>query len=210
LALLASAMLLVACDTEEPDDGPSTPPVTPQNIQTQPANEATDGGGGAASDGGRLLPDASVVTERMRTALRSREPEVLEIDQLLSRGEVRELTQYTGSLREIPLEGQPPSESYNAVRFAADTSYGLGIQMWQLETSDDASRHFQRLRDTYVATEAQRIMAHNGFSSTFGGIRQIVFMSRGEHAVVAVSCDETLCPRDGVLTRVAERIGSRL
>ena len=135
---------------------------------------------------------------------------MLDISQVLTRGELREVTHFTGSLQETPLEGQAPTRTYNAIRFAGDGHLGVGLQVWEYSSSAATTRQFERLRDTYVEPRGTRSVGDGGFRSDYPGIRQIVFMSRSRNLVVAIACDETVCPTDREITGLAEKAEDNL
>ncbi len=141
---------------------------------------------------------------------RSARASILEIAELLSRADVREVTGYTGPLEESVLEGQEASANYNSVRFATEQTLGVGLQVWDLASSAATNRQFLRFRDTYIEVRATRTVGDSGFRADFGGVRQLVFMSRRRSTIVALACDETVCPTDAEIEAIAERVESRL
>lgn len=134
----------------------------------------------------------------------------LDISFILNRGEVREATRFTGTLQETILEGQKPSRSYNSIRFAGDGHLGVGLQVWEFSSSAATTRHFERLRDTYVEPRGTRSVGDGGFRSDYPGVRQIVFMSRSRNVVVAIACDETVCLADTEIIGLAEKAEDNL
>ena len=137
-------------------------------------------------------------------------PRDLDISNVLTRGEVREATRFTGTLQETTLEGQKPSRTYNSIRFAGDGHLGVGLQVWEFSSSAATTRHFERLRDTYVEPRGTRTVGDGGFRSDYTDIRQIVFMSRSRNLVIAIACDETVCPTDQEIIGLAEKAEDNL
>ena len=200
-----------------PEPTQQTPTVSEGVLVTDDASE-----GGAET---AVSPDAAPAEEEdqgMPMASQRREESVtrslprsarsarLDITDLLTRGDVRDVTHYTGTLSEAPLEGIAISSNYNAVRFSTEDSLGVGLQVWELASSAATNRQFLRFRDTYVGVRATRSAGDGGFRADFGGIRQLVFMSRRRSTIVGISCDEVVCPTDREIEALAERVESRL
>lgn len=217
LAAACAGGWLGGCDRDsgpEPMQPVSEPePPAPQQTPPQPnptpsgAADAGDASGGTPSarptppaDG----PDLSSIIAA-RSAQRSLRP--LDIEHFLSRGDVRELTNFAGALTEVPLEGQTPDAEYNGFRFAGDNHLGVTVQAWDMSSSAAANRLFERLRQTYLASEESRTdVGDESFRSTHAGVRQFVFLNRRRSMVVAVACDVQVCPADGELNALAGRV----
>jgi hypothetical protein len=185
---------------------PATPQETPPQNPTPTPTGAADAGDASTgaptarptppSDG----PDLSSIIAA-RSAQRSLRP--LDIEHFLSRGDVRELTNFAGALTEVPLEGQTADAEYNGFRFAGDNHLGVTVQAWDMSSSAAANRLYERLRQTYLASEASRAdVGDESFRSTHAGVRQFVFLNRRRSMVVAVQ----VCPGDGELTALASRV----
>ncbi|MBN1946783.1 MAG: hypothetical protein JW797_14005 [Bradymonadales bacterium] len=159
-----------------------------------------------------LSEDAQRVAALLAESIASsRQPQILAIDNLLNRSDLREITGFTGVLNVQPLEGQQPDEGYNAQRISPPDQFGAGLQVWELRGAAETSRHYNRLRETYVgAEEKSGNIGDRFFRADFAGIRQLVFMSRRHNRVIALSCDDTLCTQDQAIERLAELVASRL
>lgn len=194
--------------------GAAAPDMTDASLDTAsgPSRSTAPPTGAVAQDDGHDLLETeprSVSAELVERLIEERR-QPLRIDHLLSRGEVRQVTGYTSRLDEAPLEGQPASEEYNGMRLAAADSYGFGLQVWRYADPDRADSQYDRMRETYVVTGTTRVAGDNAFRAAFGGIRELVFTSRQRNTVVALSCDETVCPDESVLQELAQRVRQRL
>jgi hypothetical protein len=217
LAVLAIAALCAACDSQTPSAGhtatsPTPAAAAPAPTEAAPAEAAPlvplpDAGSDA---GASLLHDSGSLETIAERLARERYQQNLDIDHLLSRGEVREVTGYTGTLSHTELEGQEPSQTYNAFRLAGDQTYGFGLQVWKLRDGAQATSFFNRMHETYVVTANDNLGDTPAFEAELGGIRQLVFVAAQTGNVVALSCDETVCPDDETLAHLAERVLSRL
>lgn len=215
LLILIAILLPTGCNRGESDTPTETlaPPVQTTDEVAPPVAQNDVGQGTTVATPG---PDSSTAAPDFAGPTSNRPPtrfgtqRVLQIDHLLTRGEVREVTHFAGALQELELEGQAPSPTYNSVRFAGEGHLGVGLQVWEFSSSAATTRHFERLRDTYVDPRGTRTVGDGGFRSDFPGIRQIVFMSRSRNVVIAIACDDTICEHDGEIAGLAEKIEDRL
>ena len=207
---LLTILALAACKGEEPASVISAPT---NNEPIQGVSEPDPGPIAAATgeDAGQNDAIQTVAQPRIATSpTRRRAPTPPDIDHLLSRVEIRELTQFTGSLQRSELEGQEPSEVYNAMRFAGENHLGVAVQLWSLNSSARTTQRFDRLRETFVEPVGARGIGDSAFRSDYPGMRQFVFVSRQHNVVVAIACDESVCTDEGHVTMLAERAESHL
>lgn len=219
LALALTLCLAPACRDEQPVE--SVPPQTPEGQGRTAGSEGgtdTSEGRDAASQLAQAPPSPSVApTPATGTTPSPRptpsqffNPRVLAIDHYLTRPEVRELTGFIGALTETDLQGQEPSNNYNAMRFGGEDHLGVALQVWDLASAAATTRQFQRMRDTYVDARGTRAVGDGAFRSNYPGIRQLVFMSRSRNTIVALACDDTVCGDDDALVELAQRVEGRL
>ena len=203
-------LTLAACKGEEPANVISTP-TTNDPVEGVSQNEPAPTVATTGQDAGRNDAIQTIAQPRIATSpTRRRAPAPPEVEHLLSRVEIRELTQFTGSLQRTELEGQEPSEIYNAMRFAGEDHLGVAVQLWSLNSSARTTQQFDRLRDTFVEPVGARDIGDSAFRSDYPGMRQFVFVSRQHNVVVAVACDESVCTDEGHVTMLAQRAESHL
>ncbi|MCA9562975.1 MAG: hypothetical protein KC561_05775 [Myxococcales bacterium] len=212
--------VLTGCSSEEnptPEvDSPvqsQTPNTNEPNRQGEPQQNrrpvATDGSGAGPSVLGTPTPLSDQEARAIINALR--EPDVLEIDHLLNRGDVRELTHFGDVLNAGPLEGLEFDESYNALRLGGTDHLGVTLQVWRYPNSRRATERFQRLRETYpISSDSIVVVGDFSFTAEFADIRQLVFLEERLNHVVALACDTEVCPSMDEVVALADRVSRRL
>ena len=138
-------------------------------------------------------------------------PPPLIVSDLLTRSDIREVTQYAGELQETTLDGIEPSPQYNAIRLSAgEAGYGAALQVWQFDEMRQATNHFRRLRETYFDQNVDGTpVANEACQASFFGLEHYAFLHRASKSVAVVSCDAEVCT--GRQTRtLASRASTRL
>ena len=109
----------------------------------------------------------------------SRRRPPLIVSDLLTRSDIREVTQYAGELQETTLDGIEPSPQYNAIRLSAgEAGYGAALQVWQFDEMRQATNHFRRLRRTYFDQNVDGTpVANEAFQASFFGLEHYAFPS---------------------------------
>lgn len=137
-------------------------------------------------------------------------PEPLVVNELLTRADVRELTKYEEVLTESPLEGVPPSPTYNAVRIGNDAVFGVSLQVWRPAEARQAGARFLRLKETYIAaTPDAEPVGDEGFFGEFGETVHYGFHHKASRSVAIVTCATKLCDAAKVKA-LADRVATRL
>lgn len=138
-------------------------------------------------------------------------PPPLIVSDLLTRSDIREVTQYAGELQETTLDGIEPSPQYNAIRLSAgEERYGAALQVWQFDETRQATNHFRRLRDTYFDQSVDGTpVANEAFQASFFGLEHYAFLHRASKSVAVVSCDKEVCTARQTRT-LASRASTRL
>ena len=137
-------------------------------------------------------------------------PDPLRVSDLLTRADVRELTNFQGELLETSLAGIAPSPNYNTIRLRADGGYGFSLQVWQTDEIRQVSAHFRRLRETYFDSELDSSgVGNEAFTADFQGLRHYAFLHRQSKSAAVITCDRTLCDETQVRA-LAQRVGNRL
>ncbi len=137
-------------------------------------------------------------------------PDPLLVSDLLTRADVRELTNFQGELLETSLEGISPDADYNAIRLQADGNYGFALQVWQHNEVRTLTAQFRRLSETYFDSDVDSAgVGNEAFSADFQGILHYAFLHRASKSIAIVSCQRGLC--DPTQTRaLAQRVANRL
>ncbi|MFT6395552.1 MAG: hypothetical protein ACJAYU_000294 [Bradymonadia bacterium] len=137
-------------------------------------------------------------------------PDPLLVSDLLTRADVRELTNFQGELLETSLAGIAPAPGYNTIRLRADGGYGFALQVWQTDELRQVAAHFRRLRETYFDSALDSSgVGNEAFTADFQGIRHYAFLHRQSKSAAVITCDRTLC--DAIQIRaMAQRVGNRL
>ena len=211
--LIVATVSFAACNGEEEPADVSPIPVVVDTPEVIPLGNqpGPDVGSAPTTNQTPLLPDELEFPYEPPPSLTNRfESNVLELDHLLTAGEVRQFARWTGQrLEEGAVEGQAPSETYNSVRFHPEGLYGLAIQVWELEDPNEAREFFNRLFATYPTSEEADGVGDTAFRSDFGGIQQLVFYVRRADTVIAVSCDDEFCADPEAITRIGTTLQDR-
>ena len=184
---------------EAPATGPAAEPSAPieaaPTIEVAPNRDRRPG-----VDGNRDL------AQRLGLA----PPDPLRVSDLLTRADVRELTNFQGELLETSLAGIAPGPDYNTIRLRADGGYGFSLQLWQTDEIRQVSAHFRRLRETYFDSQLDASgVGNEAFTADFQGLRHYAFLHRQSKSAAVVTCDRTLCDETQVRA-LAQRVGNRL
>lgn len=96
------------------------------------------------------------------------------------------------------IAGQPPSSTYNSIRYAPaehPDQFGLGLQIWHLDGTSPAER-LTKLRGQFlnVARADHKDAPRTSFISERAGIRTFVFSSKDDSHLFALSCGLETCP----------------
>ena len=137
-------------------------------------------------------------------------PPPLIVSDLLTRSDIREVTQYAGELQETTLDGIEPSPQYNAIRLSAgEAGYGAALQV-AVRRDAPGDEPFRRLRETYFDQNVDGTpVANEAFQASFFGLEHYAFLHRASKSVAVVSCDADVCT--GRQTRtLASRASTRL
>lgn len=232
---LLCALLVLASSCKDKDDtaaqssGGATQPVpsleaelSPGEPEPQAAEDSGDeeagADAGAAQGRGRESRDddsrpwlTSDELETLRTRLGLGQPTALQINEMLTPVDIRELTGYTGTLLDKPLPGQEPNANRNSMRIASDEGFGVGLQVWRVDEVRQLEPRFSRLRSTYIQQERpERIIGQQAFTGEFGGIRHYAFLHRASRQILVVTCSDEICDTPEKVSRLAGRINSRL
>ena len=193
---------------------------SPEETQTQEPTQGSDEDTAPTEDPGQNTPDPiqppvnrnvdSDQIHDIRVRLGLDPPPNLLVGDLLTRQDIREVTQYEGAVAETTFDGIEPSPNYNAVRIAAEGGFGFGLQLWSLDESRQVSPRYDRLQQTYFrSTEDESPVGDRAFIANFEGIRQYGFMHRASRSVGVVSCDANLCSAEQV-EQLAQNVLNRL
>jgi len=152
--------------------------------------------GGLAQPSDEIQDAFDFTSDPAPRAVRSRTG--LDIEKLISIGELREITGYSGVFVETLLQGQRPDDRYNAVRLATDDPKQLGfaIQVWKPGNDSAAQRRFQDLHAQSFGGEKVRDVATDAFAASHHGLQEFAFFDRGKRATVLLSCSAKICTRD--------------
>lgn len=213
LCLVAAVGLLYGCDNDA--EPPSQEDAGVDSTGSQTASESPSG----APDTGSS-PDASSGESVRPTATADRSGTLedqppLEIEGLLKRDDVSSIAD-AESFEQADLPGRRPSPNYNARRFrpGSGDAYGAGLQVWSLDSNDEASERLSELRSQYLNVsdppESAGSLAESGFVSTRSGIRNFVFTVASPPRVVAVSCSAPVCDSNEALAKLARRVAGRV
>lgn len=101
-------------------------------------------------------------------------------------------------LESSQIAGQPPSATYNSIRYAPTESpdqFGLGLQIWRLEKGSLTER-LTELRGQFLNVQKadHKDAPSTSFISERAQIRTFVFPSKDELHLFALSCDLKSCP----------------
>lgn len=222
LGVLFSALVLSACKRGSDGDAEADIDET-QVALAPPATEPDEEAPSAPPEEAQAPPPQRPVvpTPRDRTddvsenrALAARlglaPPDPLLVSDLLTRADVRELTNFEGELLETSLEGIPAGPAYNAIRLQADGGYGFALQVWQHDEIRTLAAQFTRLRETYFSSEVDASgVGNEAFSADFQGIVHYAFLHRASKSIAVVTCQRGIC--DPTQARnIAERVSRRL
>jgi hypothetical protein len=188
-------------------EGPAAAPAAPgldPSAQAPEAGQAIE----VSPNRGRR-PDVSAnrdLAQRLGLA----PPDPLRVSHLLTRADVRELTNFQGELLETSLAGITPSPNYSTIRLRADGGYGFSLQVWQTDEIRQVSAHFRRLRETYFDSALDSSgVGNEAFTADFQGLRHYAFLHRQSKSAAVITCDRTLCDETQVRA-LAQRVGNRL
>lgn len=132
-----------------------------------------------------------------------------EIDQLVSRGEIRQATRFLGEFQPSELETDPAGEC-DSFRVPLEDSYGFRLLLCRFPREDMATHAFEHYRRIYTAVQDEWVNDFSAFHADLEGIRQLVFAVPHDNIVVVLSCDETLCQQQESLLELAELVAERL
>jgi hypothetical protein len=119
-----------------------------------------------------------------------------------------------GELTRIP--GREPSPDYNSQRltFRGHDGFGLGVQVWAFDDTEEAESRFEDLRNQYLNADEAEVFpdqAEDAFSSVRGSLKTIVsFIGEPKPRIMAVTCDTSLCAESDLLEEIMEMVGERL
>ena len=137
-------------------------------------------------------------------------PEPLQVSELLTRADIREMTKYEEVLSEQVLDGVAPSPTYNALRIGSDTMFGASVQVWRPLEARQAGSRFVRLKETYIAATADTTpVADEAFFGEFGETVHYAFHHKASRSVAVITCAVKLCDAEKVKA-LADRVASRL
>lgn len=137
-------------------------------------------------------------------------PEPLMVSDLLTRADVRELTKFEEVLTESPLDGVPPSPTYNAIRIGSGDIFGVSLQVWRPAEARQAGARYLRLKETYIAaTPDAEPVGDEGFFGEFGETVHYAFHHKASRSVAVVTCATKLCDATKVKA-LADRVATRL
>lgn len=137
-------------------------------------------------------------------------PEPLQVAELLTRADIREMTKYEEVLSEQLLDGVAPSPTYNALRIGNETMFGASVQVWRPLEARQAGSRFVRLKETYIAATADTTpVADEAFFGEFGDTVHYAFHHKASRSVAVVTCATKLCDAEKVKA-LADRVASRL
>lgn len=137
-------------------------------------------------------------------------PDPLLVSDLLTRADVRELTNFQGELLETSLAGIAPAPGYNTIRLRADGGYGFALQVWQTDELRQVAAHFRRLRETYFDSALDSSgVGNEAFTADFQGLLHYAFLHRQSKSAAVITCDRTLCDATQIRA-LAQRVGNRL
>ena len=227
VATLLSLALCFGCKNR-PTTDPSEEPSAAEVVEAETSASETGGPGtedAAAPQAEATEPaqgeprEARPVRERRPEVEANRElaarlgispPDPLLVSDLLTRADVRELTNFSGELLETSLAGIEAGPQYNTIRLQADGGYGFALQVWQHDEVRQLSAQFRRLRETYFDSQLDNSgLANEAFTADFQGIRHVGLVHRPSRSIAVVTCDRNLC--DPIQIRaVAGRVTERL
>ena len=137
-------------------------------------------------------------------------PEPLQVSELLTRADIREMTKYEEVLSEQVLDGVAPSPTYNALRIGDEKIFGASVQVWRPLEARQAGSRFVRLKETYIAATADTTpVADEAFFGEFGETVHYAFHHKASRSVAVVTCATKLCDAEKVKA-LADRVASRL
>ena len=137
-------------------------------------------------------------------------PEPLQVSELLTRADIREMTKYEEVLSEQVLDGVAPSPTYNALRIGDEKIFGASVQVWRPLEARQAGSRFVRLKETYIAATADTTpVADEAFFGEFGDTVHYAFHHKASRSVAVVTCATKLCDAEKVKA-LADRVASRL
>ena len=137
-------------------------------------------------------------------------PEPLQVSELLTRADIREMTKYEDVLSEQVLDGVAPSPTYNALRIGDEKIFGASVQVWRPLEARQAGSRFVRLKETYIAATADTTpVADEAFFGEFGDTVHYAFHHKASRSVAVVTCATKLCDAEKVKA-LADRVASRL
>lgn len=114
------------------------------------------------------------------------------------------------------LPGIPPSSSYNSQRFVFEEfeGFGLAIQVWAFDDQESATARFSELQEQYLNSEESEIMPEgtaDAFAAVRGPLQTIVSVYvKPEPRIVALTCDENLCPERDYFENLWELISTQI
>ena len=137
-------------------------------------------------------------------------PEPLQVSELLTRADIREMTKYEEVLSEQVLDGVAPSPTYNALRIGDEKIFGASVQVWRPLEARQAGSRVVRLKETYIAATADTTpVADEAFFGEFGDTVHYAFHHKASRSVAVVTCATKLCDAEKVKA-LADRVASRL
>ncbi len=137
-------------------------------------------------------------------------PKHLSVASFLPPRLIRETTHYTGVLTRARLAGASPSAKYNYVRWYRSAragakrahlseDLGLVLQMWKLDSAQEATQLFSRRYEQSFGGKVIRLIEMQSFIAHHHGLIELCFVPAGSNHVLTLTCVEGFCTDDQVM-----------
>ena len=233
MAILAFCFVL-GCSKDESDgeikvnepEGP--PPAAPadEDPKEQPAAKAGAAKASPATRKGNAKngkPDARNVTPREQAQKDDRvaqqnkpktvsvQRNLLRVDTMLTKKDIRESVPYNDLLVLGSIVGQEPSMTYNSVRWTTGKEgvFGFGLEVWKPGSQTAANKRFNGLYAQSLGGTVTKDVGDRSFRTEHHHLRTITFYDRKRSGVASISCDTSLCTFDE-LAALARRVQRKL
>jgi hypothetical protein len=110
-----------------------------------------------------------------------------------------------------PLAGIEPGARYNNAYFAPQlrSEFGVSLQVWKERIRRDANERYNKAKRDYPNAEETTAVAPKAIFSYFGKIMTLTFADLAKSIVVSVSCGDTVCSPDELVS-LAKLVKGRL
>lgn len=125
--------------------------------------------------------------------------------QLISEGEIKDITKYDGAFETGPLGDDPDTGAYSSQHFKAlgrPQTFDVAVRMWQLDPGDAQTR-YGALIDTLPNVDERNEIANRSLRAREKEIHGAAFLDGQRGIVVLVTCGESQCATSEMAVEMA-------